>query len=389
MGLGRNLGRGVTRWVAAVGVATSLLAAVLVAATAGDASAERADEAALSQARDQVRAVRDELGDARGDMSTAQAALAAADEQLARIEEALNEAARALERQEHEVATFAQRVADLETEIAEQQEAFSERAADMYKRGAGVPFAVILNASSAEDVLDRGAYLQALSSSDVASLERIVALRTQADSQRVLLNAERERLEAMKHEQEELLAEVAELREHRAIEVAAARAEVSELESHLAAAEAEADEIERIIRENERRARAYAGAQTASRAGYIWPRCAAVTSGYGMRWGRMHRGIDINGNTGDPIHAAKAGRVIFTGRQGGYGNLVLIDHRDGVVTAYAHLSSFAVSRGRDVMQGEIIGAVGSTGQSTGPHLHFETRVHGSAQNPRNFLPSRC
>lgn len=388
LGLGYGPSRSTVRWLAAVGAAAFVLAGLLLATAVG-ASAERPDEAALERARDQVRAVRAEVTAARDEESSARSALAQADEQLERIEQAVNEAARALERQEHEVATFRQRVADLEEEIAEQQEAFAHRAADLYKRGVGVPFAAILDASSADDVLDRGAYIQALSSSDRASLERIVALRTQVEASRELLAAELERLEQMKEEQEELLAEVAELREHRAIELAAARAEVSDLEGHLASAEADADEIERIIRENERRARAYASAQTASRSGYIWPRCDVVTSEYGMRWGRMHQGLDINGSTGQPIHAAKAGQVIFVGRQGGYGNLVLIDHGDGVTTAYAHLSSFDVGRGRNVAQGEVIGAVGNTGRSTGPHLHFETRVHGSAQNPRNFLPPSC
>lgn len=99
----------------------------------------------------------------------------------------------------------------------------------------------------------------------------------------------------------------------------------------------------------------------------------------------MHRGIDQGASTGTPIGAAKAGTVIFAGWQGGYGNLVLVDHADGVVTAYAHMSSIGVSRGASVSQGQTVGAVGSTGNSTGPHLHLETRVNGSAVNPRQYL----
>ncbi|MEX0836143.1 MAG: M23 family metallopeptidase [Nitriliruptor sp.] len=98
----------------------------------------------------------------------------------------------------------------------------------------------------------------------------------------------------------------------------------------------------------------------------------------------MHRGIDQGARTGTPIGASKAGTVIFAGWQGGYGNLVLIDH-GSVVTAYAHQSRMAVRSGQSVSQGSTIGYVGNTGNSTGPHLHFETRVNGSAVNPRQYL----
>jgi murein DD-endopeptidase MepM/ murein hydrolase activator NlpD len=122
-----------------------------------------------------------------------------------------------------------------------------------------------------------------------------------------------------------------------------------------------------------------------SGAGLIWPVRGPVTSGFGMRWGRMHEGIDISAATGTPIRAAKAGTVTFAGTMGGYGNAVIISHGGGLSTLYAHQSRLAVSGG-SVSQGEVIGYVGSTGHSTGPHLHFETRVNGTPQNPLRYLP---
>jgi murein DD-endopeptidase MepM/ murein hydrolase activator NlpD len=123
----------------------------------------------------------------------------------------------------------------------------------------------------------------------------------------------------------------------------------------------------------------------ASASGLIWPTTGPVTSGYGMRWGAMHQGIDIAPPHGTPVYAVKDGRVIFAGSQGGYGTMILVDHGQGFVTAYAHLSGIVASGG-SVSQGQLIGYVGSTGNSTGPHLHFETRVNGSAQNPMSYLP---
>jgi murein DD-endopeptidase MepM/ murein hydrolase activator NlpD len=117
----------------------------------------------------------------------------------------------------------------------------------------------------------------------------------------------------------------------------------------------------------------------------MWPIRGPITSGFGMRWGRMHSGIDIGGPIGMPIHAAKSGTVITSSWMGGYGNAVVISHGGGFSTLYGHQSRIAVHDGQSVSQGETIGYVGSTGNSTGPHLHFETRVNGTPQNPRNFL----
>ena len=124
---------------------------------------------------------------------------------------------------------------------------------------------------------------------------------------------------------------------------------------------------------------------TPSAAGFIWPVNGPVTSGFGMRWGRMHEGVDIGVGYGTPIHAAAAGRVVYAGWMSGYGNLVAIDHGGGVSTAYGHQSSIAVSVGQVVSQGQTIGYVGCTGHCFGPHLHFEVRINGSPVDPLGYL----
>lgn len=124
--------------------------------------------------------------------------------------------------------------------------------------------------------------------------------------------------------------------------------------------------------------------------GYIWPAKGVFTSGYGWRWGRMHRGIDIAAPVGTPIFAAADGEVITAGwNSGGFGNLVKIRHYDGSVTLYAHNSKILVRRGQNVTQGQQIAKMGSTGFSTYPHLHFEIHPNGSkAVDPIAFLPKK-
>lgn len=122
--------------------------------------------------------------------------------------------------------------------------------------------------------------------------------------------------------------------------------------------------------------------------GYIWPARGVFTSGFGMRWGRMHKGIDIAGPIGTPIMAAATGIVTFAGwNSGGYGNLVEIEHPDGSLTRYAHNHRILVSPGQEVIQGQLIAEMGSTGNSTGPHLHFELYPPGTdAADPLAYLP---
>ena len=122
--------------------------------------------------------------------------------------------------------------------------------------------------------------------------------------------------------------------------------------------------------------------------GYIWPARGALTSKYGFRWGRMHRGIDIAAPVGTPIFAAAPGVVIKSGwNKGGYGNLVDIQHADGSLTRYAHNYRLLVRPGQFVDQGQQISLMGSTGRSTGPHLHFEVHPGGKgAVNPIALLP---
>ena len=110
-----------------------------------------------------------------------------------------------------------------------------------------------------------------------------------------------------------------------------------------------------------------------------------VSSNFGQRWGRLHRGVDLALAQGSAIYAADDGKVYFSGCCGSYGNLVKIDHGNGMQTYYAHCSELLVSEGTQVERGDKIALVGSTGNSTGPHLHFEVIINGNLANPADFL----
>ena len=122
--------------------------------------------------------------------------------------------------------------------------------------------------------------------------------------------------------------------------------------------------------------------------GFVRPGLGRLTSGYGRRWGRLHAGLDLASGIGSPVRAVAAGRVQSAGWEGGYGRAVRLTHSDGTVTVYGHMSALLVSAGERVDAGQLIGREGSTGHSTGPHLHFEVRVNGTPINPLPWLRQR-
>ena len=161
-------------------------------------------------------------------------------------------------------------------------------------------------------------------------------------------------------------------------------AQIAEIEGEIASLEKEQASIKKLIAQQAKALGSAPG--TLAR-----PVPGAISSGFGPRihpihgYSLMHNGIDMNGGSGQAIVSAASGTVIFAGVKGGYGNTIMVDHGGGMVTLYAHQSKFAVSAGQSVKRGQTIGYVGSTGVSTGPHLHFEVRIGGNPVNPAKYL----
>ena len=403
------------------GALVVLLISVLVPASLGW-SPVRADgdpEQRLSAARAELDRIAEELDGAEDDAKDAEAALELATQRLAAIEDVVNEVAAQVEAQRVVVRDAEQRLERVEAEQVAVEATFSDRVARLYKQGPELTFETLLGAEGAEEAIARTQLLERVVAGDQVDLERLDAVAVAVDAQRELVTAAQEELEAQLAEQEELRAQADDLRASRALSAADARARAEELAAERDELEAEEEGLvallERQQAEERRRAEAAAAAAesassssssspssgssssssssssggssaaAAPSGGYAWPMCARVTSEYGPRWGRMHRGIDLGAPVGSAIRAIRGGTVIFAGWQGGYGQTTLIDHGNGVVSLYAHQSRFAVSQGARVSQGQVIGYVGMTGSTTGPHLHLETRVGGSAVNPRQYL----
>ncbi len=181
---------------------------------------------------------------------------------------------------------------------------------------------------------------------------------------------------------EELRSDIVSLRAEQAL----AREVLQErLEEHRREIDALADEERQLLDMIRRIEIEMARAAQQPPSSLVWPASGWVSSEFGPRWGRNHNGIDIAAPTGTPVVASARGTVTHAGPMGSFGLLVVVSHGGKVITLYAHLSSIDVARGQEVAVGRRVGAVGSTGRSTGPHLHFELRRDGVAEDPRTLL----
>jgi murein DD-endopeptidase MepM/ murein hydrolase activator NlpD len=296
---------------------------------------------------------------------------------------ALREARKRLEKERKKAGRELEaRLGALQARAAKQRDAMAARAETMYKQGPTGGITTLLEAVNPQDALRRSAYADVISRTEQRTIETVTVAHTAVEAQRLKLKTEEDSLARVLQEQRTLLAEVQRLRDDKALAVAAADAQIAQLETHL---EAEDRQVAAITRGSDSRGSSVAPAPKAARGGWVWPARGPVTSGYGARWGRMHRGLDIGAPTGAAIVAAKSGVVTMAGSMSGYGRVVIINHGGGYSSLYAHQSSIAVRSGQRVGAGQRIGSVGCSGSCTGPHLHFEIRVNGAARNPRNYL----
>ena len=376
----------------------SLLAliACLVVALAAPATAQSTSTS--RRKRDQARAKRAELAKKIN-------ALKASDEDLERAVRHLDDQVRA---QQARAAAARQAVQAAEAQRQAAEARLQQTQADMAKTRSGLVARaiqayvqpqkvaaseqlVLTGMTDLADLSRRAALLNQIAGRDREALDRMHGLKVDLAQEQEYARRARVLAEQRRKLEERSLAQLREATAAKRKLQAALDVRIKEFQEEADGMAKEEAALTSLIRSREQVTRVSRGVEDVvsgriSGSGLMWPVGGPVTSGYGMRWGRMHQGIDISAGTGTPIRAAKAGTVIMSGWFGGYGNAVIIDHGGSFSTLYGHMSRIAAGDGAQLSRGQVIGYVGSTGHSTGPHLHFEVRVGGSAVNPRSYLP---
>lgn len=302
-----------------------------------------------------------------------------------------------LDSAEAEVADAYRELKVLAGRLKRSLQILSDRLVSIYQSGSTEIADLVLTSADYGELIEQSEYLEHIQNQDETIVTRVRDLRDQQQATVVKLKKAKETIEAARDSiaaEERNLATARQAVEDQQGELLAVRGQrrdalgrIDDQVGHLEEIQADLQaKIQEQIAAASGLSTLPAGPMSApSAAGLIWPLDGLLTSGFGYRWGRMHEGIDIAVPEGTPIRAAKAGTVIMASYNGGYGNYTCVDHGSGLSTCYAHQSGFAVSSGQSVGQGQVIGYSGNTGSSTGPHLHFEVRINGAAQDPMGYL----
>ena len=287
---------------------------------------------------------------------------------------------------EETISITKQNLAAVEEEMSLQNDALQKRLRAMYKNGDVGMIEILLGSDSITDFMTNMDMIQKIFENDVDVLETMEAQHQKIELQKKELEALQEHLKSQKLAQTNKQSTLQVSRG----EVANLKAQVASdndaLENQIDSLNAEADRLVEEIKSLQ-------GDQDYAGGKLCWPSASSrrITSEFGYRIHpilkvrKLHTGIDIGAASGTAVLAANKGTVIKAGWNNSYGNVVMIDHGGGIVTLYAHNSKLAVKTGDVVSRGQTISYVGSTGMSTGPHLHFEVRINGKYDNPMNWL----
>ena len=386
-----------SKWVSVVALLMALLmiGGVLLSALTAFAitqSEVNALKNKVAEATAKKNELKKQISAISGDISAIERQIALLDNQIEAQEEELAVQEELLEHLTVLIDEKTIELADSENRQAAQYERMKERIRFMAEHGNASYLSILLSADSFSDFLNRWEVVSQISVRDEQLFEELKAIRDR-------VTVEKQELETTKQEAEALKAQMegnkADLESQRAAQEKKHK-EAEDAKNAANTAYANMIEREDELMEQYKKAAAELAAQKTYVGGtFMWPLPAAnnvVTCKWGMRTHpvtkkyKLHTGIDLRASKGTKIYAANAGTVTTAGYNSAYGYYVVISHGGGVATLYAHMSKMAVSKGQKVSQGTIIGYVGSTGYSTGPHLHFEVIKNGDYVNPISMYP---
>ena len=366
----------------------------------GAAGVSRSEIDALEQ---QKSAIAEKKAEAQEKMDALQAEQATIIQQKEALDEKNTLAMQEIELINEQIEIYDGLIEEKEEELAAaieqenyQKERFRTRMRAMEENGDLGYIAFVFQATSFSDLLTRMDNISEIMESDksleekyIAARENVEAVKAEYEEIQAEQMDKRDELEEQKAELEKQIEEAVKLITDLEGDIDAYRATLNENEAMEAELQSRIDDMIEELKKQQQSS----GSGTINGTGtYIWPLPGySPGSAYGWRMHpilhemRFHAGEDIGAPSGTPILAADSGSVILAGQNGGYGNCVMISHGNGRVTLYGHMSSIAVSYGQNVSQGQVIGYVGSTGMSTGPHLHFEVRVNGATTDPKSYF----
>ena len=348
----------------------------------------------LNNVKDQISSIQSQLNQGKKEEKDLISQISALNSKINTIENEINQISADIQNKIAAIAEAEIKLKETEEAIVQQNDALNKRLRVMYKNGETGMLEILLGSSNISDFLSNVDMIQKIYDNDIKILKKIQKQHEDIKEQKVQLETLKTQLEQEKKNEE---AKQAELQVQKS-SVEALKAEVSKdnkaLEKQIDQLNAEANALTALIQAQQNKGQASSSATSQYTGGAMaWPVPAShrITSPYGYRIHpilkvkKFHSGIDIGAGSGSSIIAAADGKVTMSKYYGGYGNTVMIDHGGGMVTLYAHCSKLNVSVGQKVSKGQTIALVGSTGQSTGPHLHFEVRKNGATQNPTSYV----
>ena len=375
------------------------------AETSSDVTSKQNELKTLQQ---QIEETRSQLFTKKKEESNTLAALENIELELERLQSRIDVQNKKLKTAEGNLATTEKGISNVERQIDELANELDMRADDIselmvkiYKTGPGTYLEVLFASNSLQDFVNRYEYLNMIVESDTDIFNEVKTQKSEVE-------AKKQELVALLTEQETKKKEIEEIKRELEAEEKEVSTALKEKEFYLKRVQAERERYEAELEEEERQSKALEQVikdlqakekDSAKLSGYtspfMWPTIdGRISSPYGWRvhpilgGNRYHSGIDIAVPSGSPVYAAADGKVLLAGWVTGYGNTVIIDHGGSITTLYGHNSVLKTTAGKTVKKGDLIALVGSTGNSTGPHLHFEVRKDGVAQDPFNWVPAR-